>query len=218
MLIPDRPTADIGTDHALLSLYLLDTGICSSVIATEIADHPYQRAREAARQSRFSESLQVRQGDGLQPLRPGEAANVIIAGMGGDTIAKILAADWDKASTFRRFIFQPMSRPAVLRQTLAEQGWPILEEKLIIENRHFFIIMAVSPGSQPYLLSPLELDLGSVILRQTGKERDDYLRHHYRRYQRVRDNLRQSRQESAEILLAQVEEKMSALEVLLNDS
>lgn len=199
----------------MLSLYLLDTGICSSVIATEIADHPYQRAREAARQSRFSESLQVRQGDGLQPLQPGEAANVIIAGMGGDTIAKILAADWDKASTFRRFIFQPMSRPAVLRQTLAEQGWPILEEKIIWENRHFFIIMAVNPGSQPYHLSPLELELGPVILRQTSQERDDYLRYIYRRYQRVRDKLSQSRQESTEILLAQVEEKMIALEALL---
>lgn len=211
---PDMPAADIGADHALLSRYLVENRIVPQVIVIELGDQPYRRACAAVSQSCFSHRIEVRQGDGLQPLRPGEVTNVIIAGMGGDTMVRILACDWGKSASYERFVLQPMSRPAVLRGILASRGWPILEERLVQEKGHFHTILAVSPGDQPYQLSSLEQDLGPCLLQMNGPLQRRYLQQAHERYVRIRDHLLNSQQPPRQVV-RDIQEKLAQLEVRL---
>ena len=215
LLIPGQPAADIGADHALLSIFLVEQQIAPRVIATELGDGPYQRLCKAVDNSTYANCIAVRQGDGLQPLQPGEVRSVVMAGMGGETMVQVLSYDWDRASSFDSFIFQPMSRSGALRGALAQQGWELTDEKLVEQNHHIFNIIAALPGGQPYHLSPLELDIGPILLRQTSPAAQIYRQQFWRSYQRTRQSLLQSKSSRSRLLLKEVDNKLEELEVYL---
>ena len=84
--------ADIGTDHARLPVYLVEQGICPRAIASDLRRGPAEAARKTIRAAGLSETIEVRLGDGLTTVAAGEAGDIAIAGMGGETIAAILDA------------------------------------------------------------------------------------------------------------------------------
>ncbi len=217
MIISGQAAADIGSDHARLPIYLVEQGIVPRAIATELGDGPCLRAREAIANSTCGDLIELRQGDGLQPLERGEAATVIIAGMGGDTICRILSHDWNKAASYQRFVFQPMSRPYILRSALAEKGWPILDEVLVTENKRIFAIISSKPGKTPYQLSKLELDIGPNILTardsETGKL---YWEQWLAKYKAVYQSLLQSDSIENRALILDYEKRIEALEVIID--
>jgi tRNA (adenine22-N1)-methyltransferase len=186
-------------------------------IATELSRGPLARTQAAIMLSPVRDLVQPRLGDGLQALDRGEAASIIMAGMGADTICRILSRDWEKAASFRRFVFQPMSRPFVLRQALAEQGWPILDELLVRENKRIFLIISSSPGNRPYKLSSLELDIGPIILKNRDRELNKiYLQRWMNRYQAVYQSLLQSNSPETRLLIEDYKHKIKALEVIMD--
>ncbi len=217
MIIPGQAAADIGSDHAFLPIYLVEEGIVPKVIATEITEGPFFRAQETIVGSRGKDYIELRKGDGLQPLQKGEVATVIIAGMGSDTICSILSHDWDKAASFQRFVFQPMSRPYMLRATLAEQGWPILDEILVTENNRIFVIIKSRPGKIPYTLSRLELDIGPIILGDKDSEPGRlYLEHWMAKYNAVYQSLLLSNTTQNRALILDYEQRIKALEAIID--
>lgn len=87
--------ADIGTDHGYLSIYLLREGICPFVTAADLREQPLQKARENAARFGVSEKMRFFLSDGLQGIPPDAADTIIMAGMGGDLMVRILeAAPW----------------------------------------------------------------------------------------------------------------------------
>jgi tRNA (adenine22-N1)-methyltransferase len=217
LVIPGQVAADIGSDHARLPIYLVQKGIVPWAIATELSRGPLARTQAAIMLSPVRDLVQPRLGDGLQALDRGEAASIIMAGMGADTICRILSRDWEKAASFRRFVFQPMSRPFVLRQALAEQGWPILDELLVRENKRIFLIISSSPGNRPYKLSSLELDIGPIILKNRDRELNKiYLQRWMNRYQAVYQSLLQSNSPETRLLIEDYKHKIKALEVIMD--
>ena len=106
--------ADIGTDHGYIPIDLLLDGRISAAIATDIGALPLDHARRTARCCGLTEGIDFRLGDGLAPLAPGEADVIVIAGMGGDSVAAILsAAPWAREGPL--LLLQPMSKAEVLR-------------------------------------------------------------------------------------------------------
>jgi tRNA (adenine22-N1)-methyltransferase len=136
---------DVGTDHGHLAAYLVDSGRCSRVIAIENAPGPAERARRCLAW-RCGDRAELRQGHGLDPVAPGEADVAIVAGLGGDTVAEILAGARDKVS---RFILQPMTRAARLRAQLIEQHFSVVEEDLIEEGGRLYDLLVAVPGGAP---------------------------------------------------------------------
>ena len=114
--------ADIGTDHGYLAVYLLHEGICPFVTAADLREQPLQKARENAARFGVSENMQFFLSDGLQSIPPGAADTIIMAGMGGDLMVRILeAAPWVCDARYT-LILQPQSAGQALRQYLAEHG------------------------------------------------------------------------------------------------
>lgn len=215
MLIPGQSTADIGADHALLALYLLEQGLVPRVIIGELGDGPYQRACKAAAQCAEGRSrIEVRQGDGLQVLHSGEVGSVILAGMGGDTITGILQYDQQKSCSYQHYVFQPMSKAEVLRQLLADWGWPILEERLVRENGHYYTAFSSRPGHSPYPLDILQKYLGLDNLQADDETIKDYLHYKLRRYQRIKQSLYRGEKPQLQqkiLLYNQLEQRLEAM-------
>jgi tRNA (adenine22-N1)-methyltransferase len=218
MVIKGEKVADIGADHALLPIYLIENQIAPQVIIGELGDGPYLRAWNAVQASSVHKSIELRQGDGLQVLHHGEAKSVVLAGMGGDTMVEILAHDWNKAASFRRFVFQPMSKAQVLRQRLASRGWIIEDERLGSENGRFFQVIAVRPANCPYILTDLEMEIGVAALRVDDELKREFIQVHLQKYQRIYQDLMGSPLHRNRLLAENYKGKIERLEEILGAS
>lgn len=151
--------ADVGTDHAYLPVWLLQHGIIDRAIVSDLRESPLDRARQAGERYGLADRLDFRLCDGLSAIRPGEVDTVSIAGMGGETIAAILAACPWAAEGEHRFLLQPMSAAEDLRAYLNGNGFFIQSEILTQEGRTIYVTLEVIPGQDtPY--TPAELWAG----------------------------------------------------------
>lgn len=139
------PVADIGTDHALIPVHLVSSNKSPHAIAGDIHAGPVQAAERQVRQARLEDKIEVRKGDGLAVLQPGEAETVIIAGMGGGTIVDILSSVDVGSLGIRRLILQPNIGERLVRVWLRSNGWLLRDETLLEEDGlSYEIIMAES--------------------------------------------------------------------------
>ncbi|MDR1203993.1 MAG: class I SAM-dependent methyltransferase [Peptococcaceae bacterium] len=164
-MVPEGLTlADIGTDHGLLLCQLVKTGRIPYGIGVELNMGPFRRAQAAVRESGLESRVEIRQGNGLGPLKPGEAAVVAAAGMGGGSIRGILeAAGWIRQ--LQCLILQPMTEVAEVRYWLSGHGWKIIEEDAVKEGGKYYQIIKAAPGPAEEL-SPAEAHYGPVLIEK----------------------------------------------------
>lgn len=150
--------ADVGTDHALLPVWLLLEGRISSAIASDLREGPLSRARETVEQHGVADHVSLRLCDGLTGIQAGEADVVAIAGMGGETIAAILEqAPWTRKNIL--LLLQPMTSFPDLRQWLLYHGYTIVRETICQEGSRMYTILTVC-GGQDAPMTPAELWVG----------------------------------------------------------
>ena len=159
---PGARVADIGTDHAYLPVWLRLHGRAASAIACDLREGPLRRAGETCR-AYGAEGIRCRLGNGLDPVGPEEADTIVIAGMGGENIAAILArAPWtgDGAHTL---LLQPQTRAEVLRAFLADHGYAIRREALVEDRGILYPVMEAAGGDMTLSLG--QLYGGAALLR-----------------------------------------------------
>ena len=118
--------ADVGTDHAYLPVWLTLQGRVASAIASDLRRGPLDRAQETGRRYGVGDRITFRLGNGLAAVAPEECDTIVIAGMGGENIAQILAgAPWT-ADGRHTLLLQPQSRAEALRRFLAEHGFAVV--------------------------------------------------------------------------------------------
>lgn len=139
--------ADVGTDHAYLPVWLLLREKIRGAIASDVNQGPLDRGRETAKTYGVETQIDFRRCDGLTGLMAGEADTVVIAGMGGDLIARILSqAPWTREVTL---LLQPMSSQEDLRQWLEENGYAITREQVVREGEKFYQLLTATGGTCP---------------------------------------------------------------------
>lgn len=136
--------ADIGTDHAYLPVWLCRSGICPSAIASDINPDPLSRGRQTVENAGLSDKIELRLSDGLREIKENEADDIIIAGMGGETIAKIIGDCPYAKNRGKRFILQPMTRSEVLTEYLCENGFSIIAQDCCVASNKCYTVMCVN--------------------------------------------------------------------------
>ena len=144
--------ADIGTDHGFLPLYLLETEKISRAICADINAMPLESAKRNFAAAELSSRADFRLGNGMEVIGEGEADVAVMAGMGGETIAELIAADRSKTPLF---VLQPMSKSERLRTWLSENGWGIEKWNLVPDAGRLYEVLLVSKNAptakSPYL-------------------------------------------------------------------
>ena len=138
--------ADIGCDHGKIAVTLIKMGKAERVICSDISEKSLDKARRLVVSEKLDDKILLRQGNGLSILEDGEAGVAIIAGMGGDLIAKILEAGKTKDPEI--LVLSCNTAPEVLRQWLCGNGYEIDDEDLIFENRHFLSGYTCKKGNE----------------------------------------------------------------------
>ena len=153
--------ADVGTDHAYLPVWLTLHGRVTSAIASDLRKGPLERARETGR-TYGAEGIDYRLGDGLAFIRPEEADTIVIAGMGGENIASILAAAPWTADGQHTLLLSPHTKAEELRLFLMDHGYAIRREALVRDRGTLYPVMEVTAGEMT--LTPGQLWGGAGLL------------------------------------------------------
>ncbi len=151
--------ADIGTDHAYLPIYLVQNGIADRAVACDINEGPIRSARANIEAAGLAGRIDTLHCDGLHGVERFSPDDVLIFGMGGELIVKILSeAPWIKTDRIG-LILQPMSRASVLRRWLTENGFAITGESLSWEDKYYQTVAARYTG-ETSVYSEAELQVG----------------------------------------------------------
>lgn len=135
--------ADIGTDHAYLPVWLCRIGRCTSAIAADINPDPLKRGRDTIINAGLTDVIETRLSDGLQMFGSNDADDIVIAGMGGELIAKIIG-DWQFAKdSTKHYILQPMTKSEVLIKWLCENGFEIIRQDCCVASNKCYTVLLV---------------------------------------------------------------------------
>lgn len=151
---------DVGTDHAMVPVWLVQSGRAPRVLATDIRSGPLQSAAALVEKTGTGGHIRLMQTDGLAGIGPQDGDTVVLAGMGGESMISILsAAAWTKSGTL--LILEPQSKKAELRRWLAENGYRVEAEHLAEDAGRIYPILQVRGGGSP-AYSAAELHLGRL--------------------------------------------------------
>ena len=134
--------ADVGTDHGYIPIYLVLNRKVKKAIAMDVNPGPLQRAKEHICQYGLEHAIETRLSDGCFALKPGEADAIVIAGMGGALMQRILEQGEAAAKAAQRLVLQPQSEAALFRQFLFRHGYQILAEDMALEDGKYYPIIA----------------------------------------------------------------------------
>lgn len=164
---------DVGTDHGYLPVYLAEKSYEGNIIASDINADPLNKAICHAREAGFEDKIEFMLCDGLRKCQPEKVDTIVIAGMGGDMIVKILdESEWCMSSEYK-LILQPMSKAEVVRYWLAYNEFAFEKELIVDENNTLYqIIIARFGGKTGH--NDAELFSGKYDL---AEDKSLYLRH-----------------------------------------
>ena len=123
---------DVGCDHGYLPVYLYQNQIIPKAIAMDVRKGPLSRAQEHIAQYGLGEYIETRLSDGLAALKEGEGDTLVIAGMGGPLMERILTDGEKVRESFLEMILQPQSDIPHFRRFLSQIGWPFLPHLLSV--------------------------------------------------------------------------------------
>ena len=145
----DSKLADIGTDHAYLPVWLCQNGVCKSAVAADINPEPLSRGQLTIAQAGFEDKVKTRLSDGLKSISADEADDIVIAGMGGELIAKIILDCEYSRDKDKRFILQPMTKSELLIERLCQNGFEILSQDCCVASNKCYTVLLVQYSGEP---------------------------------------------------------------------
>ena len=139
-MLPIGVTADVGSDHGKLMIALFKSGKITKGYAIENKKGPYQRLVKALEAEGLIDKIVPLFSDGIEDLPP-EVKNVVLAGMGGDLIIKILKKHPEKLKLVSTIIVDAHGAIAKVREEISQMGYIIADEKMIKEDDKFYEII-----------------------------------------------------------------------------
>lgn len=215
---PGCRAADIGTDHAYIPIDLIQRGIARHVIAMDVGQGPLLRARGHIARYCLEDRIETRLSDGLQKLQPDEADTVIIAGMGGELMLRILTEGSHMWASVRQWILSPQSEIEEFRRGLAALGFSIRKETMLCEDGKFYTVMLVRRGVMHYD-DAYRYRYGDLLIREKNPVLLEFLNREEHTLKKIRERLAGQhtpvadlRRQEVEAALRQVKETYHAMQ------
>lgn len=149
----DSKLIDIGTDHALLPIYLYENKITKNVTGSDISSNALEFAKVNLEKHKLSDKIKLIVSDGFDNLDD-EYDTAVISGMGTDTIKKIL----DRENLPKKLIISSHKNVDKLRLFMNKKGYKITKEIIIKDNNIYYDIIKYEKGKE--ILSNYDILVG----------------------------------------------------------
>ncbi|MBR1385505.1 MAG: SAM-dependent methyltransferase [Bacilli bacterium] len=151
---------DVGCDHALLDIYLLQNNNNIKIIASDINKLPLESAKKNIEKYSFLNKIVLKEKDGLLGIE-NDIDTVVISGMGEETITKILKRDKSYLKNVNRLIISSNTNNYKVRRDIIELGYLIKDEKVVFEEGKYYVIIEFTKGFKKY--TNKELYIGPIL-------------------------------------------------------
>ena len=165
---------DIGSDHATVPIELLKSGALASVLVTDVREAPLFVAKKRAHDAQITEGFSSVLSDGLQDVQLKEEDVLLISGMGGETIEKILRHGSGKLHLPKRIILQPQTKEENVRRAMTDLRLPITEEYCLFDQGQVYLVIVSDKNDETVRpLSDLDYYFGPHILQKLRRWQKD---------------------------------------------
>ncbi|GMB10969.1 MAG: SAM-dependent methyltransferase [Candidatus Improbicoccus devescovinae] len=173
--IKNSRIADIGSDHAKLPIWLAINFKIKLALACDISNLCIKRCSENIKKHNLGEIIKTRLSDGFENINEFEVDDIVISGLGGDIISRILGkCSWENKAD-KKFIIQPTSKIYELRRFLVNNGYKILKEIVVQERKRIYDIMLIGYTGNVYYYNELYPFIGEIFLCKNTKNLIKYL-------------------------------------------
>ena len=163
---------DIGTDHAYIPIELYKRDITSNLTATEVSEGPYNIALNNIKNAGLKDKIRLIMSDGFDKISPRQFDTIVILGMGGSLIAKILSPKRTKIRA--RLILHATNQHDVLRKKVSDLGYKITDEIFVKEGKANNIIIVAERNPFSSRLTKTQRFLGPVLMTKKDDEVINY--------------------------------------------
>lgn len=150
---------DVGTDHGLVAIELAKRDLANLIIASDNKIGPLNKATENINKTIYKDKIRPLQSDGLLALDI-DPDGIIIAGMGSDIIINIILNDLKRFINAKYFILQPQTKFMELRYWLANSGFVIEDDILLLDAGIYYPIFKVRFGNCYQKINRLQMLTG----------------------------------------------------------
>lgn len=198
MVTPGNIVVDVGTDHGYIPIYLVEKNIISRAIAMDINIGPLKRADQHIKDFHMENYIETRLSDGVASLKKGEGDTLIIAGMGGSLVIKILKEGKTVLGNMKELILQPQSEIFLVRKFLQKEGYLIQNENIILEDGKYYSIIKAIKGKMNYD-KEIYYKYGKLLLESKNPVLKMFLDGEYNTCLKIIDNLTNHGQASIQV-------------------
>ena len=158
-LKPCKTFADVACEHGYCTLYMLENNLCSDAVISDISPKSLLKAQKLL--SGYIEKGKCRYVccDGLEKIEGTD--EVLIAGIGGEEIVKILK----NAYIPDAFVFQPMKNAETLRAYLLSKGCEITADDIFTDGKNYYFLIAGNRAQVGCEYSQSQLKYGKDSLK-----------------------------------------------------
>ena len=185
--------ADVGCDHAYISINLLEKGKVDRIIASDLREGPLNIAKDNIKLEGFEERIETRLCAGLCGYEAGEVDTILISGMGGMLVKEILSESIDVVRRADTLILEPQSDLRVVRAYLKDIGFEIIDEDMLNEGGKYYQIMkAVKSKERMEVCDDIgamaENEFGPILIKKKHPVLLEFLKKRKNHFERLLQN------------------------------
>ncbi len=160
---PGSVVADVGTDHGYIPVYLAREGVVTKAYAMDVNKGPLEKAKKNIEENGVMDRVFPLLSDGLIQLKDKSVDTVIIAGMGGMLIKRILEEGSAVLKGVKYLLLSPHHDLEAVRRTLGPLGFGITYEDMLCEGGKTYTLIVCQRG-QVSGYTPLEYRWGRELI------------------------------------------------------
>ena len=199
-----RVIADIGTDHGYIPIYLCLEDTIDRAIACDVNREPVRRAACNINRYGLGGRIETRLGDGLKPVKTGEAEGAVIAGMGGMLIIDILDECREKTGALGELVLQPQTDVDRVRKYIHSIGFKIDDEAVIFEDGIYYNVIRAVRDKEKYD-SEADYIFGRINIRRKDPTLKEFIEKDMNKSKRIMETLERAGTENSAKRLAELE-------------
>ena len=201
---------DIGCDHALLDIYLVNQNKNIKAIASDIAEGPVEQAKQNIKREHLETEIEVRLGDGLSTYSE-EVNTAIISGMGGRTIIGICKNNYKIFKKIDTYILSPNNYQEDVKRFMCKNGYYIENEEFVKDKKFIYQILIFKKGKRKY--TKKDYFFGPVFIEKKGP----LFREYYERELKSREILLQILPKNFKIKRFQIKNEIKMIKSEIED-
>jgi hypothetical protein len=193
MVDKSKVLADVGCDHAYISINLLENGKVERIIASDLREGPLNIAKDNIKLCGYEDRIETRLCAGLQGYEAGEVDTILISGMGGMLVKEILSESIAVTKKADTLILEPQSDLRVVRAYLKEIGFEIIDEDMLSESGKYYQIMKAVKKSETIedvqdIGAMAENEFGPILIKKKHPVLLEFLQKRKKHFERLLQN------------------------------